>query len=130
IIQKVRDTSPLIHHLTNQVVTNFSANGMLAFGASPVMAKAEEEASDMASVADAVLLNIGTLTKDELPAMVAAGKAANGKGSPVVLDPVGVAATPFRTQAIHKILEEVKPTVLKGNAGEMAHLVHIPWETK
>ncbi len=130
IIQEVRETTPLIHHLTNQVVMNFSANGLLSFGAAPVMAKAEEEAADMAANADGVLLNIGTLTANELESMVRAGKAANEKGIPVVIDPVGVAATPFRTTAVKKILSEVQPTVLKGNAGELAHLVEIPWETK
>lgn len=130
IIQEARETMPLIHHLTNQVVMNFSANGLLAFGAAPVMAKAEKEAADMASNADAVLLNIGTLTADELAAMIHAGVAANEKSIPVVLDPVGVAATPFRTKAVKNILEQVKPTVIKGNAGELAHLVEIPWETK
>src|SRR5699024_4641238 len=58
------------------------------------------------------------------------GKAANEQNIPVVLDPVGVAATPFRQQAVQQILKEVKPTLIKGNAGEMAHLVHLPWETK
>ncbi|SFE17299.1 hydroxyethylthiazole kinase [Lentibacillus persicus] len=130
IIQEARKTMPLIHHLTNQVVMNFSANGLLAFGAAPVMAKAEEEARDMASNADGVLLNIGTLTSDELSAMIRAGVAANEKGIPVVIDPVGVAATPFRTEAVKQILNNVRPTAIKGNAGELARLVDIPWEMK
>jgi len=130
IIKKARANQPLIHHLINQVVMNFSANGLLAFGGQPIMAKAEEEVWEMASQANGVLINIGTLTKPELRAMIAAGKAANKKGIPVVLDPVGVAATSFRTEAVKQILTEVKPTVLKGNAGEIASLVQIPWETK
>lgn len=130
IIKNVRDNSPLIHHLTNHVVENFSANGLLSFGAIPVMGKAVDEAADMASVADGVLLNIGTLTSAELPSMILAGQAANAKGAPVLLDPVGVAATPFRRTAVKTILENVQPTVIKGNAGELAHLVDIPWETK
>ncbi|GAA0603656.1 hydroxyethylthiazole kinase [Virgibacillus siamensis] len=130
IINNVREKQPLIHHLTNQVVMNFTANGLLSFGGAPVMAKSEEEADDMASAADGVLLNIGTITAPEIPAMIAAGKAANEKGVPVVLDPVGVAATPFRTDAVKRILKEVQPAVIKGNAGELAHLVQIPWETK
>src|SRR5699024_4435344 len=74
--------------------------------------------------------NIGTLTKEELPAMIAAGKVANEHEKPVVLDPVGVAATPFRSEAIQEIMQHVQPTVIKGNAGEFAHLVDIPWEVK
>ncbi|WP_042220568.1 hydroxyethylthiazole kinase [Oceanobacillus manasiensis] len=130
IIKEVRETNPLIHHLTNQVVMNFTANGLLSFGGSPVMAKAEEEATEMASVADGVLINIGTLTSLELPAMVEAGIAANKKGIPVVLDPVGVAATTFRSNAVRQLTENIQFTAIKGNAGEMAHLVHTPWETK
>lgn len=130
IIESVRDSAPLIHHLTNQVVMNFTANGLLAFGGAPVMAKAEEEARDMVSIADGVLLNIGTLSVADLRAMILAGKTANDRHIPVVLDPVGVAATTFRSEAVKQILKEVKPTVIKGNAGELAHLVNIPWQTK
>lgn len=130
ILQHVRENNPLIHHLTNQVVMNFTANGLLSFGGSPIMAKAEEEAYHMASLSSGVLINIGTLTAANLPAMIIAGKAANEKGIPVVLDPVGVAATPFRTTAVNKLLKEVQFTAIKGNAGEMAHLVQIPWQTK
>ncbi|MDY0406113.1 hydroxyethylthiazole kinase [Virgibacillus sp. 179-BFC.A HS] len=130
IIEDVRKKQPLIHHLTNQVVMNFTANGLLSFGGSPVMAKADEEAYQMASVANAVVINIGTLTATDLQAMIAAGKAANDKGIPVVLDPVGVAATPFRSSAVNQILENVTCTVIKGNAGELAHLAGIYWEVK
>lgn len=130
VIASVRKNQPLIHHLTNQVVMNFTANGLLAFGASPIMAKSEDEAADMAGIADGVLINIGTLTKAELKAMILAGKAANNKDIPVVLDPVGVAATSFRKEAVKLILKEVKLTVIKGNAGELAYLANIPWQTK
>lgn len=130
VIESVRENRPLIHHLTNQVVMNFSANGLLAFGGAPVMAKAEEEAHAMATNADGLLINIGTLSKADLQAMMIAGKTANERKTPVVLDPVGVAATPFRSEAVNQILKEVKPTIIKGNAGELAHLVNIPWNTK
>ena len=130
VIRKVQENNPLIHHLTNQVVMNFTANGLLSFGASPVMAKAEEEAHHMAANADGVLINIGTLTSAELQAMIIAGKAANEKGIPVVLDPVGVGATPFRASAVNRILNEIQITAIKGNAGELANLVDISWETK
>src|SRR5690625_137034 len=130
IINKIRRDNPLIHHLTNQVVMNFTANGLLAFGGSPVMAKSEKEARQIATAADGVLINIGTLTEQELPAMIAAGKAANHQGIPVVLDPVGVSATPFRSESVQKILNQVAITAIKGNPGEMAHLVDIPWQTK
>src|SRR5690625_7473825 len=76
ILNKVRTENPLIHHLTNQVVMNFTANGLLSFGGSPIMAKAEEEAHHMASISNGVLINIGTLSAADLQAMIIAGKAA------------------------------------------------------
>ena len=130
IIQKVRENIPLIHHLTNAPTMNFVANGTLAFGASPVMAKSIDEAADMAKNADAVYINIGTVAAEDIPAMIAAGKAGNEKGIPVLVDPVGNAATPFRSQAVDRILAEVKPTVIKGNAGEIAHLAGMDWKVK
>lgn len=129
-IYKVRKSEPLIHNLTNNVVINFTANGLLAFGAIPMMSKEKIEVAQMAQIADAMLINIGTLLTSELESMIIAGKAANEKRIPVVLDPVGVAATTFRGQAIQALLTEVQFTVIKGNAGEMAHLVNIEIETR
>lgn len=130
VIERVRLNGPLIHHLTNQVVMNFTANGLLAFGGSPIMAKEKKEARHMASIASGVLINIGTIVESELDAMIIAGQTANERNIPVVLDPVGVAATPYRQEVINTLLEEIKFTAIKGNAGEMAQLVDIAWETK
>ncbi len=88
-LSKVRDQNPLVHSITNNVVTNFTANGLLALGASPVMAYAIEEAADMAKIAGALVLNIGTLSSASVEAMIAAGKSANENGVPVIFDPVG-----------------------------------------
>ncbi|KMK77689.1 hydroxyethylthiazole kinase [Alkalihalobacillus pseudalcaliphilus] len=122
-IERIRQEQPLIHSMTNVVVTNFTANGLLAIGASPVMAYAKEEVADMAKVAGAVLLNIGTLSEEQVEAMILAGKSANKHGVPVVLDPVGAGATTLRTESAKRILEEVQVTVLRGNAGEISSLV-------
>ncbi|SDK29244.1 hydroxyethylthiazole kinase [Sediminibacillus albus] len=122
LITKVRERQPLIHNITNNVVTNFTANGLLSLGVSPVMANAREEAADMASVADALVLNIGTLTTPQVEAMISAGKAANEKGIPVVFDPVGAGATPFRNKTALHILEQVNVSLIRGNAGEIAYL--------
>ncbi|MFD2923680.1 hydroxyethylthiazole kinase [Halobacillus naozhouensis] len=130
VVSNVRNKQPLIHHLTNQVVMNFSANGLLAFGGSPIMAMAMEDAADMANLSDGVLINMGTLTVPQVQSMILAGKAANKKGIPVVIDPVGVAATPFRTKAFDQIVAEVQPAAIKGNAGELSHLIGIPLKTK
>src|SRR5699024_12593125 len=109
---------------------NFTANGLLAFGGSPIMAIVPHEMNDIAGNVDVVLINIGTLTEKDLQAMLLAGKIANQHNIPVVLDPVGVAASDFRSRAIRQLLNEVKFTAIKGNAGEMAFLVNIPWQPK
>lgn len=130
MLKKVKEKQPLIHNITNQVVINFTANGLLALGAAPVMANAVEEAGDMAGVADALVLNIGTLTSPQIDAMILAGKAANKKGIPVVLDPVGVGATAFRNQAAERILQEVNVSLVRGNAGEVGFLAGVDSKVK
>lgn len=123
ILTKVQKAKPLVHNITNVVVTNFTANGLYALGASPVMAYAPEEVGDMAKIAGAVVLNLGTLSSEQVEAMVIAGLSANAHGIPVLLDPVGAGATKFRTESALRILREVKVSILRGNAAEIAHLV-------
>src|SRR5699024_12643529 len=125
IVDQVRYNPPLIHHLTNQVVMNFTANGLLAFGGSPIMAKEPLEMNDIAGNVDGVLINIGTLTEKDLQAMLLAGKIANQHNIHVVLDPVGVAASDFRSSAIKKLLYEDKFTAINGYSGEMEFLITI-----
>ncbi|MCM3785646.1 hydroxyethylthiazole kinase [Neobacillus mesonae] len=123
LITRIHEEQPLVHNMTNTVVTNFTANGLLALGASPVMAYAIEEVADMVQNARALVLNIGTLTTELVDAMIAAGKAANEYGVPVLLDPVGAGATPYRTDAALRILREVDITLIRGNAGEISRLI-------
>ncbi|WP_018932058.1 hydroxyethylthiazole kinase [Gracilibacillus lacisalsi] len=130
LIEKVRKQQPLIHNITNQVVMNFTANGLYAVGAAPVMAHAKEEVEEMAQMASSLVLNIGTLTKEQIDAMILAGKAANQAGVPVVLDPVGVGATTFRTNSAKRILQEVNVTCIRGNAGEIANLAGVETEVR
>ncbi|GIO65715.1 hydroxyethylthiazole kinase [Paenibacillus sp. FSL M7-1455] len=119
----VKRRRPLVHNITNMVVTNFTANGLLAIGASPVMAYAREEVADMAKIADALVLNLGTLSAELVEAAILAGKSANLHGVPVILDPVGAGATPFRTTAALNILKEVRVALVRGNAAEVANLI-------
>lgn len=119
----VRQHRPLVHNMTNLVVTNAVANALLALGASPVMAYAHEEVQDMARIAGALALNMGTLTPDLVTGMILAGKAAEEAHVPVVFDPVGVGATPYRVQAAETVVANVRLTVLKGNAGEIGSIV-------
>ncbi|ANA81097.1 hydroxyethylthiazole kinase [Paenibacillus glucanolyticus] len=123
LLSKVQQTGPLVHNMTNVVVTNFTANGLYALGASPVMAYAPEEVADMAAIAGAVVLNIGTLNRELVDAMITAGQSANAHGVPILLDPVGAGATRFRTESAQRILREVKVSLVRGNAAEVAHLV-------
>jgi hydroxyethylthiazole kinase len=119
----IRERRPLVHQITNYVVMNETANATLALGALPVMAHALEEVVEMVGLASAVVLNIGTLSERWIEAMLLAGAAANARGIPVVLDPVGAGATEYRTRTARRILDEVDVTVLRGNAGEVATLV-------
>jgi hydroxyethylthiazole kinase len=122
-LRALREGKPLVHQITNYVVMNETANATLALGALPVMAHAGEEVEEMARIASSLVLNIGTLSEHWIEAMLLAGGAANARGIPVVLDPVGVGATTYRTTTAHRILELVDVTVLRGNAGEVATLV-------
>lgn len=130
LIDRVREKSPLVHNMTNVVVTNFVANGLLALGASPVMAYAREEVADMVSIANSLVLNIGTLKEPEVEAMIIAGKGANEKGVPVILDPVGAGATPYRTNTVKRLLSEVNISILRGNAAEIANVIGEEWQTR
>lgn len=121
-LAKIRETKPLIHHITNFVVMNDTANVTLHVGALPVMAHAKEEVCEMVRLAGALVLNPGTLNPEWVEAMVLAGREARALGIPVVLDPVGAGATSLRTEANLRLLREVRPTIVRGNAGEIAAL--------
>ena len=121
-ITKVRERSPLIFNIMNEVASNFSANGLIAVGASPSVSNTPKEAHELAAKADAVVLNLGTLSEDRAEALMLAGKSANEAGVPVVLDPIAIGATPFRTTVIREILSNIKVAVICANAGEIAVL--------
>jgi hydroxyethylthiazole kinase len=126
----LRERKPLVHQITNYVVMNETANATLALGALPVMAHAIEEVEEMVGLAGALVLNIGTLSPHWIEAMVLAGRAANARGVPVVLDPVGAGATRYRTDTARGLLAELDVAVLRGNAGEIATLVGIEAEVR
>jgi hydroxyethylthiazole kinase len=122
-LRTIRERKPLVHNITNYVVMNETANATLALGALPVMAHAGEEVEEMARLASALVLNVGTLSSHWVDAMLLAGGAATARGIPIVLDPVGAGATQYRTLTAHRILDSVEVTVVRGNAGEVATLV-------
>jgi hydroxyethylthiazole kinase len=129
-LERVRQANPLIHNITNVVVTNFTANGLLALGASPVMAYARQEVAEMARIAGALVLNIGTLNETEVEAMILAGRSANEHGIPVIFDPVGAGASSYRTETAQKIVEQVQVAILRGNAAEIANVIGEKWQIK
>ena len=122
MMRKVRETCPLVHHITNYVTVNDCANICICAGGSPVMTDAEKDVPDMVKLSSAVVLNIGTLNDRTIDSMLLAGRTANSLGVPVILDPVGVGATPYRTETAWRILDNVKVAVIKGNHGEISVL--------
>jgi hydroxyethylthiazole kinase len=126
----MREKKPLIHNITNFVVMNYTANALLACGASPVMAHAAEEVEEMVSFAGALVLNIGTLTPYWIDSMLKAGRRANELNIPIILDPVGSGATKLRTESAKRLIDNLKIDVVRGNASEVLSLAHEGSRTK
>lgn len=122
-LDEIRKNNPLIICYTNDVVKNFTANGLLSLGASPAMSEAPEEAKEMLSVAQALLINIGTITKERARDMIEIAKIANKVGTPIIFDPVAVGASDFRKQFCKQFLNEIDVAVIKGNASEVLTLI-------
>jgi len=122
VLSQVHEKKPLVHHLTNWVTIYDCAQITRSAGALPVMAHAPEEVEEMVSLAGALVLNIGTLTTEFIDSMILAGKKANEKGIPVILDAVGAGATKLRTEKSIELLDKVKFTVIKGNSSEIGTL--------
>ncbi|WP_295880639.1 hydroxyethylthiazole kinase [uncultured Thiohalocapsa sp.] len=120
-LRRLRARPPLVQNITNYVAMNTAANILLAVGASPAMVHAREEAGEFAALADALTVNIGTLSPDWLAGMLAAAAAAVTHGKPWVLDPVAVGATALRRDAAARLLA-LQPTLVRGNASEILGL--------
>lgn len=122
-LQKIRQTIPLVHNITNYVVMNNTANALLALGASPIMAHAKEEVEDLVKISGALVINIGTLSESWINSMQKAMLKAQELEQPIVFDPVGAGATPYRTITTRQLLEAVNPTVIRGNASEICSIL-------
>jgi hydroxyethylthiazole kinase len=118
---EIRRRRPLVHNVTNLVVMPFTANALLAVGASPVMAHAPEEVAEFAAMAGAIVVNMGTVDRAFLEGMEAAARAASAAGRPWAFDPVGVGATAWRREVGRRLMA-LRPTVVRGNAGEIMAL--------
>ncbi|MEW6334946.1 MAG: hydroxyethylthiazole kinase [Thermodesulfobacteriota bacterium] len=129
-IRTIREKGPVVHNITNYVVMNSTANALLALGASPVMAHAEEEMEEMVGIASALVMNIGTLSPAWIRAMFRAAQAARKRRIPIVLDPVGAGATAYRTGAVRELIRAVPPDIIRGNASEIMALLDSDTRTK
>lgn len=122
-IENVRKTVPLVHNITNYVTVNDVANVLLACGGSPIMSDDIEDVVDITSICGGLNINIGTLNRNTIPAMFAAGKRANELGHVVLLDPVGAGASALRTNTANDLLKEIKFDVIRGNISEIKMLI-------
>ena len=129
-VELIRKTSPLVHNIINGVAMNFAANALLAIGASPIMSYAKEEMEDMVKIANVLTINIGTLDEESVKGMLIAGKTMHKLNKPIIFDPVGVGATPYRNQVCKQIIEECNPTIIRGNASEIMAILNTQVKSK
>ncbi len=123
-LQAIRARRPLVHNITNLVVTNSTANALLAVGASPAMVEAAEEVAEFAAIADALVINLGTMSAARAQAMRLAADAARAAGRPWVLDPVAVGAIGYRSTVAVGLLD-ARPQAIRGNASEVIALARL-----
>ncbi len=122
VLGSIEGTTPLINSVTNNVTVNDVANVTLHWGGLPVMSDDEREVADMVAAADGCLLNMGTVDEAGEATMMTAGEAANDNGIPLVVDPVGIGATPTRTRVGTRLIEELDVTIVNGNHAEISGL--------
>ena len=128
--ENVKMKTPQVHNITNYVTVNDVANVLLACGGSPIMADDIDDVEDITSICGGLNINIGTLNKNTIPSMLAAGKKANELGHAVLLDPVGAGASRLRTETAIKLLNEIKFDVIRGNISEIKTLAFGSGSTK
>ncbi|MFO1117399.1 MAG: hydroxyethylthiazole kinase [Beijerinckiaceae bacterium] len=123
LLDRLRETRPLVQAVTNYVSMDVAANVLLAVGASPAMVHAPEEVEEFVSFSGALVVNIGTLSAPWVEGMEKAA-AADRLGKPWTLDPVGVGATRFRNETTEKLLKH-RPAIIRGNASEILAVARI-----
>lgn len=124
-LERMRATRPLVLNVTNYVVANTNANALLALGASPAMTHLAEDLEELVLFAGALVVNIGTPTRELLEGMLTAGAMAKQHKVPSVLDPVAAGATSVRTEAAYRFLKDCTPAVVRGNASEIMALAGV-----
>ena len=130
ITQKIKEKHPLILNITNMVTMDFIANGLHSLGASPLMSNAPKEIADLLQITDAVIINIGTLHSEFIDLCLSTCKLANKLNKPIILDPVGVGASSYRTAMCKNLLNNFHIAIVRGNASEITALAGMPVITK
>ncbi len=118
-LKNIKEKNPLTHCITNSVTINDCANAVLAIGGSPFMAEDAEELEEVVTIADALVINIGKLSKDQVEAMKISAKTANKTNTPIVLDPVGVGVTELRNRTTLNLIEDYDMAAIRGNISEI-----------
>jgi hydroxyethylthiazole kinase len=129
-LEKIRSANPLVHNITNSVVQDFTANALLALGASPIMSDCAEEIEELVAVSSAVNINTGTPNSQSAEAMRKAISTAEKLGKPVALDPVAVGATKMRRTLVEELLGSGAPSVIRGNLAEISVIAGMEWAGK
>ena len=129
-LDQVRTLVPLVHNITNYVTVNDVANILLACGGSPIMSDEPEDVEDITSICGGLNLNIGTLNQRSIEGMFRAGHRAKELQHPILLDPVGAGASALRTSTALRIMDELHPTVIRGNISEIKTLAFGSGTTK
>lgn len=129
-IKQIRDQSPIILNISNMVTPQHVADAINFIGASPIMFDDIKEAADLVNISNALVINMGSSNDDDVEKSITAGKYANQKGIPVIIDPVAIGASQLRQDNFAKVAKEVKFNGVRGNAGELAFLADIEWNAQ
>ncbi len=121
-LRNVRQSTPLVHCITNYVTVNDCANALLACGGSPIMSDEPLDVEDIQAICGGLVLNIGTLNQQTIEGMKVAAAKATTLGHPIVLDPVGAGASKLRTETAGMLLDSFDVKVVRGNMSEMKAL--------
>jgi hydroxyethylthiazole kinase len=130
LIAQIRREKPLVLNLTNYVTMDFIANGLLSLGASPIMSVAEQEMAELLHISRVLIVNIGTLHDDFIKLCLTACRTANELKIPIVLDPVGVGASQYRTNTALALINDYELAIVRGNASEIMVLAGAAQKTK
>lgn len=122
VLKSVRETTPLVHSITNYVTVHDVANIIIACGGSPIMSDEPDDVADLALICGGLNINIGTLNKRSIEAMEIAAEGAVKRGNPILLDPVGAGASRIRTETAQRLMKDFSITVVRGNISEILAL--------